>query len=189
MTPLRDRLRLLASAQAARVGTARYAVVSAVDPTNHAVKVNIMPEDVESGWIPDGGFAAAGLRVSCPCEIGTHVLVESAEGNAEHPVIVARLFDATTLPPVSPVTGKPAQPGEWLTFNGNTFCHFQPGTVTTGIGSVIMTLTSTGLAVKGGTITCDHDIIAGTISLQKHVHQIPSGSNTDPPVDPSFPDG
>ena len=107
-----------ASAQAARIGQARVGIVSAVDPVAHAVKVRIQPEDVETGWLPDNTESAGGLRIASPTEIGTQVVVSPVDGNAEELTVTARMFDTIVQTPVSPVTGKPAQPGERLVMAG-----------------------------------------------------------------------
>ena len=194
-----------AQAAAAGVGKARHALVSAVDPVNHAVKVTLQPEGTESGWMPDPGLAASGLRIAAPCEIGTQVLVESVEGDAEHPVIVGRLFDTTMTPPVSPVTGQPAQPGELLVLAGQAtasgqaaatnpaYLHIQPqgffagvGTTTSvaitadqivfTIGGMTWTMTTSGVQQTGGGITSTGDVIANGTSLEQHTHGYLPGS-------------
>jgi phage baseplate assembly protein gpV len=111
-------MQALAGAQAGRIGLTREGVVIAVDPSQHAVRVRIEPEGLETGWIPDAGLAAGGLRIGCPCEAGTQVLVEPMNGDLEYPVIKARLFNVHAQPPVSPQTGNPAQPGELLAVAG-----------------------------------------------------------------------
>ena len=160
MIEMQNALRMQSAALTARQGQARHALVSAVDPTSHSVKVTIQPEGVVSGWLPDPGLACAGLRICCPCEVGTQVLIVPVEGDAEHPVIVARVFDTVMLPPVSPATGQPVQPGEIGFFlNNGNFLH----------------LTMSGVWVKGnvtvqGSITVSGDVVAQTISLTQHLH-------------------
>lgn len=207
MSTILETLRQHASAQSARLGTARYAIVSAVDPVTHTVKVTIQPEGVESGWIQDAGLAAGTLRISAPAEIGTHVLVEAAEGDAEHPVIVARLFDVQVAPATSPATGKPAQPGEYLIVAGAegppgsnqtaadhpAYLHVTPAAIYVGAAGHTLTLDSAGLHLTvGGQMTTltgslltvgvpmqvDGDVHAGTISAQQHTHGgVQSGSS------------
>ena len=190
---LADLVRREAAVQVGRIGVARHAIVSAVDPVNHACKVTVQPEGVESGWIPDPGFAAGSLRISSPCEIGTQVLVTPAEGDAEHPVITGRIFDAEVLPAVSPVTGQPAQPGEFLIAAGQApapesngqaaqtaaFFHVQPSALTFGVGTTMWSLTS-GMAVLtvGGTaytftpagLMTTGNVTANGIDLEHHLH-------------------
>jgi len=98
-----------------RIAHAVHGIVSAVDPSSHAVKVRLQPEDIETGWLPDTALALAGdLQLASPCSLGSHVLLIPIEGNGESYVIASSLFDVVALPPVSPVTGKVAQPGELL---------------------------------------------------------------------------
>lgn len=93
----------------------RFGLVSAVDPVNHAVKVRLQPEDIESGWLPYAVGARAGdLRIGAPPSIGQHVKITPMEGDAEHMVVSADVFDDVVQAPISPATGKPAQPGEQL---------------------------------------------------------------------------
>lgn len=93
----------------------RFGLVSAVDPVNHAVKVHLQPEDIESGWMPYLVGARSGtLRSGSPPSMGQHVKVTPIEGDPEHLVASADVHDDIVQAPVSPVTGKPAQPGEWL---------------------------------------------------------------------------
>ncbi|GBQ63886.1 phage-related baseplate assembly protein [Ameyamaea chiangmaiensis NBRC 103196] len=108
-----------AAAVLCRTATALHGIVSAVDPENGAVKVHIMPEGIESGWIPDAaGVAAGDLRIARPNCVGSHVLLLPIDGDAEHLAIVGVVFDAVVTPPVSRVTGKVAQPGELLIQTG-----------------------------------------------------------------------
>ena len=160
MSGLAQHFGLLAASASALPGRARHGIVSAVDPTAHAVKVTVQPEGVVSGWIPDPGVACSGLRIACPAEVGTQVLLVPVEGDAEHPVIVARLFDTTVLPPKSPITGRPVQPGEIGIFLADgTALHLASGAV-----SIKGTLHVDGAIVATG------DVTAGSISLEQHVH-------------------
>ena len=155
-----ETVKLHAATQAGALGQPRHALVTSVDAVSHAVKVTIQPEGLESGWIPDGAVAASGLRIACPSEIGTQVLVVPVEGDAEHPVVVARLFDITLMPPSSPATASPVQPGELGIFlDGGNYVH----------------LTKTSLFLKGavvldGTLTVSGDVVAAKVSLAGHVH-------------------
>ena len=160
MTNWIDNHRLHALAAIGTEARARHATVSAVDPINHAVRVVLQPEGVAGGWIPDPGLACASLRIACPCEVGTQVLVVPVEGDAEHPLIVARIFDAVTTPPVSPATGKPVQPGEIGIFlQGGAYLHLSGGNVSIG-----------GAVHVAGSIVATGDVVAGSVSLDAHVH-------------------
>ncbi|EHH67016.1 baseplate assembly protein [Gluconobacter morbifer] len=92
-----------------------FGIVSAVDPVNHAVRVRLQPDDVETGWLPDmGGVQAGDLRLSCPSAPGTHVVLQPLEGDGEHLVVTGAVYDTVVTAPVSPWTGRVAQPGEML---------------------------------------------------------------------------
>ncbi|WP_228119023.1 baseplate assembly protein [Gluconobacter japonicus] len=98
-----------------RSAHAVFGVVSAVDPVNHAIKVRVQPDNIETGWIADiGGVQAGDLRIACPSEPGTHVVLLPIEGDAEHLVAVGAVFDTVVTAPVSPLDGSVIQPGELL---------------------------------------------------------------------------
>ena len=155
-----ETVKLHAATQAGALGQPRHALVTSVDAVSHAVKVTIQPEGLESGWIPDGAIAASGLRIACPAEIGTQVLVVPVEGDAEHPVVVARLFDVILMPPSSPATGSPVQPGELGIFlDGGNYVHLTKG-------SIFLK----GTVVLDGTLSVTGDVVAANVSLASHVH-------------------
>ena len=168
MDDLQNTLRLQQAIQSSYQGQARHGLVTAVDPTNHAVKVSLQPEGMVTGWLPDPGLACAGLRVCCPCEVGTQVLTVPVEGDAEHPVIVARIFDTVMSPPVSPATGQPVQPGEIGFFlSSGTYLHLSTKGIFIG-GDVSL---DGGLHASG-------DVVSGSISLTSHVHEgVTAGSD------------
>ena len=156
-----ETVKLHAATQAGALGQPRHALVTSVDPTSHSVKVSIQPEGIESGWIPDVAIAAQGLRITCPAEIGTQVLVVPVEGDAEHPVVVARLFDVSITPPTSPATNKPVQPGEMGIFTSDgCFVHLAGDTIYLG-----------GKLILNGSIQVNGDVVAAGISLTEHVHR------------------
>lgn len=161
MTDWVETLKLHAATQVGALGQPRHALVTSVDPTSHSVKVSIQPDGIESGWIPDTAVSACGLKIACPAEIGTQVLVVPVEGDAEHPVVVARLFDVSIVPPTSPATNKPVQPGEIGIFtNEGCYMHFTGSTIFIG-----------GKLVVDGSIQVNGDVVAADVSLTAHVHR------------------
>ncbi|MCB8881716.1 hypothetical protein ACELLULO517_15820 [Acidisoma cellulosilytica] len=105
----------------------RYATIASVDPDNHAVKLAIQPEGVLSGWVPDGSavYASGGYGIVAPPQIGDQVLCVHAHGDGDHPVVIARIFSTVDMPPVSGVTNKSVQPGEFGIFSpGGAWAHF-----------------------------------------------------------------
>lgn len=155
-----EAIKLHSAVHANAIGQPKHGIVTSVDPINHAVKVMIQPDGVESGWIPDGVIAAGGLKIACPSEVGTQVLLVAVEGDAEHPVVIARLFDTVVTAPISPATAQPVQAGEIGIFlTGGVYLH----------------LTQDGIYMGGdvtirGSVTTTGDVLAGSISLRQHVH-------------------
>lgn len=155
-----ETIKFHAAKQVAALGQPRHALVTSVDAVSHSVKVTIQPEGIESGWIPDAAIAAAGLRIACPAELGTQVLVVPVEGDAEHPVVIARLFDVSITPPIGPATGQQVQPGEIGIFlDRGVYLHM------TGDGIFMR-----GKLVIDGTVEANGDIVAAGVSLKTHVH-------------------
>ena len=126
--------RMVAAAFANRSAHAVLGIVSAVDPVNHAIKVRIQPDNVETGWIPDvAGVQAGNLRVSCPSEPGTHVALLPLEGDGEHLIAIGAVFDTVVTAPVSPLDGQAIQPGTMLIRAG---CGAPPKEMTSQTGDV-----------------------------------------------------
>ena len=154
------------------LGQPRHGIVTSVDAINHAVKVTIEPEGVESGWIPDGAIAAGNLKIACPSEVGTQVLVIPVEGDAEHPVVIARLFDTIAKPPVSPATSSPVQGGEVGIFlDSGTYLHMTSNGIYFG-----------GNVTINGMVNVTGDVVAAGVSLEQHVHSnVESGDSISGP--------
>ncbi|MGS0649142.1 phage baseplate assembly protein V [Komagataeibacter melomenusus] len=162
--------RMIASNVANGQAQPGFGIVSAVDPINHAVKVMTQPSDVESGWIPWAAMQVGSLRIACPADIGTHAMIVHIEADAEHGVAAMPIYDAVVMPPTSPATGKPAQPGELLIVagcptppsNGATaqgdvtqnapWWHITRDAIYSGAGNATETLTATGKTWKVGSV-------------------------------------
>lgn len=168
-----------------------HGIVSAVDPTSHAIKVLLQPENIETGWIPDGAVTQVGdLCIACPSAPGSHVLLQPVDGDGEHFVVVAVIYDAVMKPVASPVTGRAAQTGEWLmragcgsgggtdagwvhvtadgffAGAGGVSLSLREGACVVKVGEVQAVLSAGGLHVTGGDIsTSDH-------ALGGHVHPL-----------------
>ena len=177
---LRNALRRDAEALVASIAQPRYATVASVDPATHSVRVMIQPDGVLSGWIPDGqAFASGGQGaiIVAPPAVGDQVAVDFPHGDADHPRITGRLFSSVDAPPVSPVTGKPVQPGEVGIFQpGSAFIHGTGGRWFIG-GDLVVT----------GTITSTGDVSDAHGSLDRlrgaydgHDHRQPVGPTTRP---------
>ncbi|GAJ28016.1 baseplate assembly protein [Acidomonas methanolica] len=170
--------RFVAAAMANRVAHTVHGIVSAVDPVNHAVKVRVQPENVETGWIADAAFAQAGdLRIACPSAVGTHVVLQPLEGDGEHFVLAGVVYDTVMAAPVSPWTGAVAQPGEILVMAGcgappaagsaeesageatpgAGWLHVTAGGVFLGAGGTRVAVSASGLACVAGAASLTFD--------------------------------
>ncbi|NHO32021.1 phage baseplate assembly protein V [Acetobacter fallax] len=160
MKHVRGALDMMMHSHTNRIGRARFGVVSAVDPSSGLVKVRLQPENTETGWICDIAVSAGTVTCYAPSEIGNHVLVETAQGDGDNYVVVARVFDAAS------------QPAKFLCLNGNAL---NPGQFGIKIGGVEFVVTDAGVMVKGnliidGDISVSSDVNASGISLVQHVH-------------------
>lgn len=94
----------------------RLAVVTSVDTTAATVRVQIQPEGVLSGWLPvAASWVGNGWGLACPPSPGDQVVVIWQEGDAEHGIVVGRLWSNTTPAPA-------AASGElWLVHKAGSF--------------------------------------------------------------------
>lgn len=201
--------RMLAAALANRSAHAVLGIVSAVDPSNHAIKVRIQPDNVETGWIPDvGGVQAGNLRVSCPSEPGTHVALLPLEGDGEHLIAIGAVFDTVVTAPVSPSDGQAIQPGTMLIragcgappteTNGKVgdvnpragWCQIGSDGVILGAGNARLHIAESGISLTIGDVTAvfsanglkvsGGDIQTDQHSLTQHVHLMDSQTTGGP---------
>ena len=99
-----NRLKLQATQVNQSIGQTRLAIISSVDPTTYTVRVLIQPEDVLSGWLPVSTvWAGAGWGLVCLPSIGDQVIVLWQEGDAEHGIVIGRLWSTVALPPLGSV--------------------------------------------------------------------------------------
>ncbi len=98
----------------------RLATVTSVDPNSATARVTLQPEGVLSGWLPVlSPWIGAGWGMYCPPSQGDQVLVVAQEGDAEHGMIVGRVFSDAQSPPATPV-------GEmWLVHKSGSFIKLQ----------------------------------------------------------------
>ncbi|MBR0560331.1 phage baseplate assembly protein V [Neokomagataea anthophila] len=187
---------LLAAAQMNRMAHAVFGIVSAVDPTNHAIKVRVQPENIETGWMPDvSGVQSGDLKIACPSSIGTHVVLLPIEGDAEQFIAVGALFDAVVSPPRVPGLNRVVQTGEWfmqaggenslgasifvsddsLKMNvGNSGFSIKNNEVIISVDGVVLSVNSEGVQVQGG------DIRTESFSLNNHCHFVGAQKSTGP---------
>lgn len=107
----------------------RFATIESVDPSGYSVKVTIQPEGTLTGWLPLGAAAVGNACIVAPPAPGDQVQITPIEGDAEHWVITARVFSAVALPPTSPATGQPVQPGEVGIFTPGAWLHLSGGNI------------------------------------------------------------
>ena len=143
-------------------GQPRLGVVSSVDPSRYTARVVLQPEGVLSGWLPVlSSWIGAGWGLACPPSPGDQVLVLPQEGDAEHGIIVGRLWSATQAPPSAPS-------GElWLVHKSGSFVKL------VNDGSVLGSATAwvlTGDMHITGNVVVSGDVVAGGISLDSHLH-------------------
>jgi phage baseplate assembly protein gpV len=101
---------LLANAQKAIAGAvdsatadSRIGLISSYDPSTHAVKVRIQPEDVETNWMPVGALGVGnGFGLLVGPNIGDMVMVEFAEADFESGYITGRYFNVSARAPAVP---------------------------------------------------------------------------------------
>ncbi|OAG75980.1 Phage-related baseplate assembly protein [Acetobacter malorum] len=111
-------MRVIAYSVTGMIGAAHHGLISAVDPTTHDVKVKLQPGGNETGWLPFAAMQVGDLRIACPPNVGTQVHLTPVDGDPEHSVVASPVFCVVMTPPISPATGKPAQPGEYLLMAG-----------------------------------------------------------------------
>jgi uncharacterized protein involved in type VI secretion and phage assembly len=82
----------------------RIGVVSSSDSATGTAKVLLQPEGVLTGWLPVlTQWVGSGWGISCPPSPGDQVLIIPQEGDAQHGLIVGRLFSNLVRPPQADV--------------------------------------------------------------------------------------
>ncbi len=168
----------LVKAEAARLdqGTAqpRLGVVASVDSTTYTARVTIQPEGVLSGWLPiAASWVGAGWGLACPPSPGDQVLVLWQEGEAEHGIIVGRLWSSQAAVPDAPS-------GEfWLVHKSGSFLKLENDG---SISSSAATWTHQGNLRVSGDVYDSHGALSGLRGhYDSHVH--PPSSTPPMPID------
>ncbi len=188
MDAFRNAIRRDTAAMVGSVAQPRFATVESVDASTHSVRLTLQPEGVLTGWVPDASAFATGggYGMVFPLSVGDQVKVVHANGDADNPVIVGRLFSTVDMPPVSQATGKPVQSGEFGVFTDGAWLHMSGGViyaqatklVFTGDVDVTGNMTITGTLTVSGIIKSLTDVLAMAISLLRHLHGgVKSGGN------------
>ena len=78
----------------------RMGTVTSSDPRTATAKVLLQPEGVLTGWLPVlTQWAGSGWGMACPPSPGDQVLIIPQEGDAQHGLIVGRLYSNSIRPP------------------------------------------------------------------------------------------
>ena len=173
-----DRFLNLVKAQAAQLdqGAAepRLAVVSSVDTATCTARVLVQPEGVLSGWLPvAAAWVGNGWGLACPPSPGDQVVVLWQEGDAEHGIVVGRLWSAQAPTPA-------AAAGEmWLVHRSGSFIKLMNDG---SIQSAAPTWTHMGNLHVSGDVSDSHGTLA---ALRGHydAHTHPPSSAAASPQD------
>lgn len=108
-----------AESLSARGSRCRVGLVSSYDPANYCAKVRIMPEDVETGWLPiTSPWVGDGWGLFAPPTVGDMVEVQFQEDDIEAGFIVGRFYNDSDRP-------LPVESGEfWLVHKSGSFLKF-----------------------------------------------------------------
>lgn len=92
----------IAARVAGTLGAPRMGIVTSYNPNDGTAKVTIQPEGTQTGWLPVlSQSVGAGWGLHVPFKTGEQVLILPQEGNADHGIIVGRVFDDNHRPPAS----------------------------------------------------------------------------------------
>ncbi len=152
----------------------RLGVVSSVDPATFTARVTVQPEGVLSGWLPIAApWVGAGWGMACPPSPGDQVLLLWQEGDAEHGIVVCRLWSNTAATPGAPV-------GElWLVHKTGSFLKLHNDG---SIESQAQTWTHHGdLRVTGNVFDSYNSLADLRQHYNEHVH--PPGDAAASPID------
>ena len=146
----------------------RIGVVTSSDPSSATARILLQPEEVLTGWIPVlTNWCGSGWGITCPPCPGDQVLVLPQEGDAQHGLIIGRLFSNSVRPPS-------AEPGE-LTIKHQSGCSIR--------------LLNSGIIAMEGDLHVTGDVFDRHGSLSKlrndfngHLHRYGRGEDTSPPV-------
>lgn len=156
-------------------------LVSSYDPQTHAAKVTHQPDGSVSGLAPHVRPAAGGTNFCSGPGNNDQAVVMYLNGDRESPVILGYLHSDVDQPP-----NTPAGASNW-TFKNGSIGHDANGNVaitstgnfTVTIGGVTFAVSSSGIAVTGGTLTHNGKNIGST---HEHSGVTTGASNTGVPV-------
>lgn len=144
-------------------GEPRVGIVESYDPNGPTVRLTVQPNGVLTGWLPLMGLSVgSGWGIICPPAIGSQAVYICQEGSSQDGIVIGGIWSSVNVPPS-------AQAGEfWLVHESGSLLKL------TNDGGVTLTAEN-GLTINGdvtinGTVMASNDVVAGSISLQNHVH-------------------
>lgn len=157
----------------------RKGTITSYDPGNHSVKVLIQPDGFETGWIQLDALAVGnGWGLLSGPQIGDEVSVSFDMGDPNLGSITGRHFNDTAPPPAVPS-------GEtWLVHRSGSLLKFHnDGTVeiqaAAGMSYKATVHQFHGPITTDNSITAAGDVVAGTVSLERHIHTgVQAGNGT-----------
>ncbi len=139
---LLNSMRMQAQLQAGNRATVKLGLVDAYDPNNYAVKVNLQPENVITGWLPLASpWIGNGWGLHAPPSIGDMIEVQFQEGDIEAGFACQRFYNDSDRP-------LPCPSGEfWLVHQSGSLLKFHND------GSVELTSHANLTATVGGNLS------------------------------------
>lgn len=97
---IEDLVRRIVDQHLSRQPRDRFATITAYDPDRHAVKAQLQPEAVETGWMPIGtAHVGNGFGIAIGPQIGDQIVVGFHDGDQEAPYMKARVHSDKERPP------------------------------------------------------------------------------------------
>jgi uncharacterized protein involved in type VI secretion and phage assembly len=148
----------------------RSGTISGYDPGSHCVKVTIQPEGYDTGWIQLSALGVGnGWGVMVGPQIGDEVSVTFDDGDPNLGKVTGRYFSDVSPPPSVPS-------GEtWVVHKSGSLLKFHSDGTVEIKAAAGMAYTATvhqfhGPITTDNSITALGDVVAGTVSLEAHVH-------------------
>ena len=143
-------------------------MVTSSNPQTAMAKVLLQPEGVLTGWLPVlTQWAGSGWGLVCPPIPGDQVLVIPQEGDAQHGLIVGRLFSNSVRPPT-------VEPGELI-------LRHQSGCSIRLLNSGVITIVG-DLYVSGDVYDAHGSLSRLRNHYDTHIHHTSNGQSTSTPI-------
>lgn len=182
-------IKRVVSEMLSRLTLAKYGEITAYNPANYTVKVMLMPEQVETGFIPLAAvWVGNNLGAVFGPNIGDSVKLDFIDGSVQATVVNGRFFNSVAHPPVVQ-SGQAAfvdGSGAYIRLNGDgTITAGAPTsiTVTTPLLKQVGSFEVDGNSQFNGTVTATGEVTGNGTHLHTHTHGgvQSGGSNTNPP--------